>query len=77
MARIVQQFDYRIRIEGCIDESLVDWSGPVWIASRTEPGARTMTTLTGSVADQSALVGLIRRLHGLGVVLLTVERVEK
>lgn len=77
MARIDQPIEYHIRIEGRIDESLIDWSGPVRIVSSAEPGARTMTTLTGSVADQSALVGLIRRLHGLGVVLLAVERMER
>ena len=32
------------------------------------------TTLSGDVADQAALVGLVRHLHGLGIVLLSVEQ---
>jgi hypothetical protein len=34
------------------------------------------TTLTGTVADQAALQGLLRRLYSLGLPLISVNRVE-
>jgi hypothetical protein len=39
-----------------------------------EESGRVVTTLTGMAADQAELVGLIRHLHGLGIVLLSVEQ---
>ena len=67
---------YVIQIEGRIDESLAGWLGPVDIASVVEGSGRTVTTLSGIFTDQAGLVGLIRYLHGLGIGLLSVERVS-
>lgn len=75
MPSLDEQADYVIRIQGRIDGILVDWFGPVNIASAVVDGDRAVTTLSGIVTDQAGLVGLLRHLHGLGVVLLSVERV--
>jgi hypothetical protein len=75
MSHLDQHAQYVIKIEGCVDGTLVDWFGPVDIASVLEDGDRTVSTLSGIVTDQAGLVGLIRHLHGLGIVLLSVERV--
>jgi hypothetical protein len=40
-------------------------------------GDRLTTTLSGIVTDQAGLLGLIRHLHGLGIVLLSVERIAR
>jgi hypothetical protein len=42
---------------------------------REEDGA-IVTTLTGTVADQAALHGLLSSIRNLGVPLLSVERLE-
>jgi hypothetical protein len=76
MSHLDETTHYSITVEGAIDPTLADWCGPVTIVpSRTPEGVLT-TTLQGIVADQAALVGLVRRLHGLGIVLLTVERLH-
>ncbi len=73
MTGLNENAEYVIRIEGCVPEGLTDRVGPVTIESRPN-GAALITTLSGIVVDQAALVGLVRYLHGLGVILLSVER---
>ncbi len=75
MSILDEPVHYTIKVQGEVDERLVNWFGPVEIACQTETGAQAVTTLSGLVADQAALVGLIRHLHGLGIVLLSMERV--
>ncbi|MBX2999724.1 MAG: hypothetical protein KF893_14490 [Caldilineaceae bacterium] len=72
MSHLDEHAGYKIRVEGSVDVSLVDWFGPIQIG-RTESDERITTLLTLDI-DQAALVGLIRHLHGLGIVLLSVER---
>lgn len=74
MSRLDETTRYSITVEGTIDPSLADFCGPLTITTATAPKGDPITTLAGIVADQAALVGLVRRLHGLGVVLLSVER---
>lgn len=75
MAHLDQRADYVIKIEGCVDGNLADWFGPLHIASAVADDGRIVTTLSGVVTDQAGLVGLIRHLHGMGIVLLSFERV--
>jgi hypothetical protein len=54
---------YEIRIEGVLDERWSSWfDGP---QITTEPGG--VSVITGRVADQAALHGLIARLRDLGI----------
>ncbi len=75
MPHLDQKAQYVIKTEGDVDSSLVDWFGPVEIAIGAQETGETVTTLSGIVADQAGVVGLIRHLHGLGLVLLSIERV--
>jgi hypothetical protein len=64
---------YRIRIRGHLDPS---WSA--WFDSLTITLERAGTTeLTGPLADQAALFGLLARLRDLGATLLLVERLAE
>lgn len=74
MAHLSQVAHYTIRIQGGVDESLADWFGPMEIQRSTDACGQPIATLSGDVADQAALVGLVRHLHALGVVLLSVEQ---
>jgi hypothetical protein len=76
MSHLDENAGYKIRVEGSVDASLVDWFGPMLIVSADgdELMAERITTLSASNIDQAALVGLIRHLHGLGIVLLSIER---
>ena len=61
-----------IRVQGRIDEHWSDWFEDFEIA-HTERGE---TILTGDVADQSALYGLLARLRDLGLPLISVDSAE-
>ncbi len=61
-----------IRLKGQIDRNWSDWLGGLTI-SHTENG---QTVLTGSVRDQSALLGLLNRLSGLGLRVISVASSE-
>jgi hypothetical protein len=60
---------YRIRLKGCLNQTWSDWFEGMTIASK---GAETI--LTGPLADQAALHGLLNRIRDLNLTLLSVER---
>ncbi|MGD9030967.1 MAG: hypothetical protein PVG25_14265 [Anaerolineae bacterium] len=62
-----------IRIKGRIDEHWSDWFEGLTI-TYTDQGE---TLLTGEVADQAALYGLLAKLRDLGLALVSVEHVER
>ena len=59
---------YNIRIEGSLDGGWSDWFDGMVIQS----GTGGETCITGPVRDQAALIGLINRIHDLGLVLISV-----
>ena len=61
-----------IRVKGRIDEHWSHWFGDLAIAY-TDGGE---TILTGTVADQSVLYGILTRLRDLGLALRAVNHVE-
>ena len=63
--------DYRIKLKGHLDPKWSDWLEQMAIS--TEGGD---TILTGPVADQAALHGLLVRIRDLNLTLLSVERIE-
>jgi hypothetical protein len=75
MSSLDQQTGYEIKIVGRVDESLVEWFGPVKIVSACVGEDGVITTLSAIDIDQAGVVGLIRHLHGLGIVLLSIERI--
>lgn len=60
---------YEIRLKGRLDGTWADWLGGM---SLTHAGDGT-TVLTGPVADQAALHGLLQKLRDLGVTLISVN----
>jgi hypothetical protein len=78
MSHLDQTTRYAITVEGTLDgavsATLADWCGPLTLTPAQSAAGAPITILSGIVADQAALVGLVRRLHGLGIVLLYIER---
>jgi hypothetical protein len=64
---------YHIRVKGTLDQRWSDWFDGFAIT----PQAGDETLLTGPVADQSALHGLLSKVRDLGLPLLLVKREEK
>ena len=62
---------YRIKLKGRLDPKWSDWFEQMKIS--TEGGD---TMLTGPVADQAALHGLLIRIRDLNLTLLSLERIE-
>ena len=63
---------YRIRIKGHLGQQWTDWFDELTITLE-ENGD---TLLTGPVADDAALHGLLKKVRDLGMPLLSVNRVE-
>jgi hypothetical protein len=68
---------YQIEVRGPVDKSDLNAMSPLQItmvpadADEGHPNAATLFTIH---ADQSGLIGLIRHLHGRGLVLLSLTR---
>ena len=67
---------YVIEVIGWLDESWSDWFDGMDVVPEVTSEGTTITKLTGTVVDQAALLGLLRRLHNLHLRLLSVNRVE-
>jgi hypothetical protein len=63
---------YEIRVTGHLDPAWRDWFPDLTVT----PEENGDTLLTGPVADQAALHGLLRRVRDLGVPLISINRVE-
>jgi hypothetical protein len=63
---------YQIRVKGHLAAHWEEWYGDITITLE-EDGS---TLLTGTVADQAALHGLLRKVRDLGLILLSVRLVQ-
>ncbi len=60
---------YEIRLKGRLDGTWADWLGGMSLTHASDG----TTVLTGPVADQAALHGLLQKLRDLGVTLISVN----
>ena len=67
-----QPMVYQIRIKGHLSHPWADWFGDVTITLEEDGN----TLLTGTVIDQAALHGLLKKVRDLGMPLLSVNRVN-
>jgi hypothetical protein len=67
---VVQLTVYRVEVADRLPASARSWFGDLGVAEIE----RTDATSTLTVHDQAALVGLVNRIHGLGIVILSVTR---
>jgi hypothetical protein len=67
-----QPATYEIKVPGELDPGWSDWAGGMTIRVESEGDGPPVTTLSGTVADQAALLGLLRRLYSVGLPLLSV-----
>ena len=62
---------YEIRVEGVLDRRWTAWFEGLEIASDD-----SQTIISGRVADQAALHGLLNRVCDLGLVIVSVRRLD-
>jgi hypothetical protein len=63
---------YELRIQGHLDERWSTWFGGLSVV-RDDDGT---TTLSGAVADQAELHGLLAKVRDLGTTLISVTAIE-
>ena len=62
-----------IRIKGTLKENWSDWLDGLIVSNQ----ANGETVLNGQIIDQAALLGLLNRIHGLNLQLLSFSQSEK
>jgi hypothetical protein len=67
---------YQIRVVGELDECWLTHLEGLQISTSRWHNYSPVTEITGQLADQTALSGLLDLLNDLGRVILTVERIE-
>lgn len=67
---------YQIEVQGHLDQSWADAFGHLDIEYRFNSDGGTITRLTGAVADQAALAGVLNLAYMLGMPLLAVKCLE-
>jgi hypothetical protein len=64
---------YEIRVEGQIDPSWSEWLNGMTVC----PHGNNETLISGHLADQAALHGLLNRIRDLNIKLVRVEKKEE
>ena len=67
---------YQIKVQGRLDERWSDWFDGMTMTFEGGRGDSTVTTLTGAVTDQAALLGILVKIGYLNLTLLSVSLVE-
>ena len=73
---MTEQDRYQIRVEGWIGKRWANWFDGMAVAYEGTKDDSPMTVLTGPVADQAALRGILSKIWDLNLCLFSVSRVE-
>ncbi len=65
---------YQIQVEGKLDEGWSEWFRDMTVTFERASDGSPITTLTGPVADQAALRGILNRIWDLHLTVLSVTR---
>ena len=68
---------YIIKVQGKLDTQWADWFNGMAVTSEDDSEGTALTTLTGTVRDQSALRGILSRIWDLGLTLYSVTRLDE
>lgn len=77
MIRLGQPAKYQIKIQGRLSQGWSDWFDGMIVTVERNSRGLSITNLTGTVADQPALHGLLARIRDLGLPLLLVKHLEE
>jgi len=64
---------YQIRVKGHLDNALANWFDGLTVSNLEEGDA----LLSGPLADQAALQGILKRISDLGLTLVSVNSVQE
>ena len=63
---------YEIRIRGCLDVEWSDWFEGMKITLEEDGN----TLISGTVVDQAALYGLLKKVHKIGLQLISINEIK-
>ncbi len=69
-----QPAQYRIAILGPLEDQLVERLGDLRVSREHSPAGEEISVLSGELADQAALIGVLVQLYNRGHCLLSLER---
>lgn len=72
----VEPFAYQITIEGIVKNDWSDWFSGMGIFYHRDAGGLVITILSGVIADQAELRGLLTKLWDLNVNIISVIRID-
>jgi len=64
---------YKIKLAGHLDESWADW----FYGMKFSYAEDETTTMSGEITDQSALHGILKKIHDLNLTLLAISSEDK
>jgi hypothetical protein len=67
---------YQIKVQGQLDEKWSDWFNGMTITFESASNSSSITTLTGAVADQAKLRGILSRIWDLNMTVVSVTQME-
>jgi hypothetical protein len=67
---------YQIKVQGRLDERWTDWFSGMTITCERGSDGSPITVLTGAVADQSVLRGILGSVWDLNLTLVSVVRID-
>jgi hypothetical protein len=73
MKRTKRTSQYRIEIEGVLDESWSDWLGNPSLENNAQGHGSYRTVISGSIPDQAALRGLLNKIWDLNLHLISLD----
>ena len=75
--RIGTSANYRIRVQGEINQEWTDIIGDMKLTTDPACGKDTITSLVGYLVDQGALSGLLKALYDQHIPILSVENLDE
>ncbi len=68
---------YRIVVKGELDENWSTWLGGFDLSYQMIPNGKSLTVLTGAVADQAALRSLLTKIWDMNLELVALQRMDE
>jgi hypothetical protein len=68
---------YQITVQGWLAPDWSDWFDGLIIATGHDSEGSPVTSFTGQVIDQAALHGVLRKLYGLGLPLISIACLDR
>jgi hypothetical protein len=71
-----QPATYQIKVQGQLDERWADWFDGMTLTFESASNSSPITMLTGAVADQAKLRGILSKIWDLNLTVASVTRIE-